>query len=211
MKDVIKKYNNIRKLHGDVLEVLYNYYEKYSVFFVEQMQKFFLERVKKGTTEVEFADIKLKNESLYNFLTLYIYPGKHILFSVSQVVKNKQLIKKFEEKEMLESIINAKNGIYKPMSFDYNKKTIKLTNVINGEVIEIVDVKLVEGIKKYDALNIYIVGRILTYQSINFMNNGIILNVDEESNDLVKKAKKNNHTFADIYISALLYQSKYIK
>lgn len=71
--------------------------------------------------------------------------------------------------------------------------------------------KLVEGIKKYDALNIYIAGRILSYQSINFMNNGIILDVDEESNNLVKKAKINNHTFADIYISALLYQSKYIK
>lgn len=211
MKDVIKKYDSVRKLHGDVLKILYNYYKKYSVFFVEQMQKFFLERTKNVSTAVEFADIKLNNESFYNFLTLYIYPGKHILFSVSQVVKNKQLIKKFDQKEMLESIINAKNGIYKPTSFDYNKKTIKITNVINGEVIEIVDVKLVEGIKKYDALNIYIVGRILTYQSINFMNNGIILDVDEESNELVKKAKKHNHTFADIYISALLYQSKYIK
>lgn len=209
MNDVLIKYNNIRKLHSNVLEVLYDYYNNYSNFFIEQTHRFFLERLEKISNKFNFSKIKLENQSYYNFLTIYIYPGKHIVFSVSQVAKNKQLIKKPDEQEMLESIINSKNGIYKPVSFDYNKKTIKLINVINKESIEVVDLNLVEALKNYNFYNFYVVCRILNYQSINFMNNGIILYDDEDSNDLIEKAKKNNLTFADIYMLALFYQDKH--
>lgn len=211
MQEKFLKYKSARNLHSNVLKVLYEYYEENEYFFNNQVRDFLNGRSKKDIESIRMENLVLEGEDAFNHISMFIYPDKFLKKSVSEVAKEKHFFRKFEELEMLNSILNADFGIYKPLSYDYINKTVELINVITREKVEIIDERLVKGINNIKDLGFYLVTRVIKYKSISFLTNATVLVQDDESNEYIEKVKENNLNSMDIYVYAILYKNKFKK
>lgn len=205
----LKLYRKARSLHGNVLEVLYNYYECHENFFIEQVRDFFANRKKSNPSMINVEMLKIEGRNYNDLVACYIYPSEIMAKPIAEVAKDKNLIKNVDNKEMLESVLNANFGIYTPIEYNYENKTILLLNILNEEKHLIIDEKLAESIYKVKDLRFMLITRILNYKNINFMSNSIILDFDKECIDFVKKVKSHNLTSIDIYYFGLQYTIKH--
>lgn len=199
-------YRKVRALHGSVLDVLYNYYSDHEEYFQDQVSNYIRNRTTKLPRSISMATIKLEGQDYTNFVSMYIYPGKFISQSVAEVVKTKKLIKNAEKCEMLEAVLNARYGIYQPLSYDLTNSTIQIIDVITKEIFEITDESLVKSLERFNDLNFYLVSRLIEYQMIIFMNNTIILEKDRDTIEFIEKVKKNNLTSIDILYYAMSHK-----
>lgn len=154
-------------------------------------------------------NLVLEGEDAFNHISMFIYPNTFLKKSVSEVAKEKHFFRKFEELEMLNSILNADFGIYKPLNYDYINKTVELSNVITREKVVIIDENFVNSIYDIKDLGFYLVTRVIKYKSISFLTNAMVLNQDKESNEYIEKVKENNLNNIDIYVYALMYKNKF--
>lgn len=205
----LKLYRRARSLHGNVLDVLYDHYDCHENCFIDQVRDFFENRKKSASSMISLEMLKIEGRNYIDLVSCYIYPSEIIEKSVASVAKDKNLIKNDDNKEMLESLLNADFGIYTPIDYNYENKTILLLNILNGKQHLVIDEKLTESINKVQDLKFMLITRILKYKNINFMSNSIILDFNKECNDFIKKVKSHNLTSIDIYYFGLQYRIKY--
>lgn len=70
-----------------------------------------------------------------------------------------------------------------------------------------VDKNLSFDLEHFDG-QIYVCGRIINYNKVNFMSNAIVLVEDKDVKQLVRDVKNNNYTSLDYFQKALIIQNK---
>ena len=210
-KDHIKTYNEARKVFEGLIPVLVKEFEKNKNKYLSDASKIFENRLKLAINEKhDFSkfNIQIEGKDVDNLFSCYMFPIADGYESVAQYLLKIKQIKNTKEIKMLEAAINSKVGLYKITYNNIEDALINVLDIKTNETITIVDKNLSFGLETYDG-QLYICGRIVNYNKVNFMSNAIILVEDKDVKQLIRDVKNNsNYTSLDYFQRSLIIQDK---
>lgn len=209
-KDHIKTYNKAREILVNLIPKLVNEFERNKEKYIKEAHKIFDNRLKvamENQHDILLHSFEIEGKDVDNIFTCYMFPIAEGYESVSQYLLKTNKIKNSDERKMLEAAIKSKVGIYKITYNNIEDALINVMDVKTNETITIVDKNLSFGLEHFDG-QIYICGRIINYNKVNFMSNAIVLVEDKDVKQLVRDVKNNNYTSLDYFQKALIIQNK---
>ena len=210
-KDHIKTYNEAKKIFENLIPVLVKEFEKNKSKYLNDASKIFENRLKLAIDEKhKFSNfnMQIEGKDVDNIFSCYMFPIVEGYESVAQFLLKMNKIKKIEEIRMLEAAINSKVGLYKITYNNINDALINVLDIKTNETTTIVDKNLSFGLETYVG-QLYICGRIVEYNKVNFMSNAIILIEDKDVKQLIRDVKNNsNYTSIDYFQRSLIIQNK---
>jgi hypothetical protein len=205
-KPHIKKYNKLRKIHGDVINVMMDYHLEgkyrwelspindpdYKVPPLEQLR-------------IIDSDFDLTTDiGSQAFANVSMYKISSRIKSMSEIFLEEGKYKTPSEKEMLEAMANSEAGLCKIVEKDENNGYVYLRDVLSGKNHCITDIAL-SGIMG-DSEG-YIYTRIITFQGISF-NSGLLPSFSKDSQFIIDWIERHSkiynpqeelHRFLDLY------------
>ena len=183
----IKEYKKIRKLHGEIIDNMFNYYEegkfepKFNLEGVKE--KINLENIKYMNTSFD-TTTQLGQQALLNIL---IYKNSSTANCITEEYLEKHKFRKPEKVEFLNAMLNSKAGLFEITKNDEKNGQVYLNNVLSNEEYCITDIAL-SGSPNNDKFYLY--NRIITYNNISF-GTGVGL-IFEKTDKFIKNWIKEN-------------------
>ncbi len=208
-KEHIKKYNKLRKMHGEILDSMIEYVNKgkYSPNAQFQLIK---KDVARETNNIELM-LDEDNEDDFSIVTdLFIYKNHKKIQSLTDVYLEKKIFRNKEKVAMLNSMKNSYVGLFKIVDTDRKDGYVYLQDVFTYKKFKIIDISLSSTGVIDPKRPIYMYNRIITIDDISFAT-GIHCILDWKNNLLKEFIKKHKYNrCSDFSRCILLYEiSKY--
>jgi len=172
-KPHIKDYHKARKLHNEICGSMVDYYEAGN--FKQKVDKGYASKYNK---EHNIPEKRIKElvffESGYDlntdegfkaFYDMLVYKPAPNMNCITEDYINGKRYRKPEKVEFLQSMLEAKSGLFEATGVDDNEGYIFLKEVFTGAEYKLTDIGL-SGNKNYDEQYYYM--RIMTYRGISF-------------------------------------------
>ena len=189
----IKEYEKLRKMHGEVLSSMMQYYEDGKFFptvdgdYTDQMMSSYA----KGELSVINADFDLEtkegNQALVDIL---VYKAAPNMNCITEEYINSKRFRKPEKIGFLQSMLDSKVGLFEVAKVERNEGYVHLEEIFNGTKHKITDIGL-SGDPSPDRFYLYT--RIITCRGIAFNTglNIVFSKSDTFIKEFIKRHKKD--------------------
>lgn len=208
-KNHIKKYNKLRKLHGEILDSMENYilsdkYDttKYNDTINSELGKF--------VDEFDM-DFDLNNaDDVTVFFELFVYNNHPDIPSVTDIYLKSNKFKNLEKVKMLECMKNSYVGLFKVISVDRDDGYVTYQDVYTKKKFKIIDIAMSSTLSINKKRELYTYNRIITYEDISFAT-GIHCNFFSDCKSLITFINNHNYKKCSSFIRCLLLYDIYKK
>ena len=206
-KKHIRKYNKIRKLHGEVVDSMEDYilkgkYDIQKFYDTISSENFNYNKIE----DIIYIDLDYDNYDDRTILDeLYIYSGTSNCPSIIDIFLDNNKFRNKEKLEMLNCMKNSIVGLFKVIKVDTEEGYVTYEDVFTHNKYKVIDIALSSSFMINKKIELYCYNRIITYEDISFTT-GIHCMMTYDNKKLRKfiknhKYKKNN----DIYRCLKLY------
>lgn len=164
-KPHIKEYYKIRKMHGEIVDTMAQYYDDGK--FKQKVNTDSVSRAKKER-EVHLLESSFDLETrtgVQGFYDMVIYKTASNTNCITEEFIENRRYRKPEKIEFLQSMLASKLGLFEVTGTDFEEGYAYLKEVFTGDKYTIVDVGLSGG-RNYGEFYIYT--RIITYHGVSF-------------------------------------------
>lgn len=206
---IIEYYKN-RKLHGEIVNTMINYYEANKFELIIDGNIYDNENLIKNKEEFHLIESSFDLETREGVQALYdllIYKASHNMNCITEDFIKAHRYRKPEKIEFLYSMLNSTLGLYEITNTDINEGYVYLKDIFTDIEYKIVDIAL-SGSHIYD--NFYIYTRLITYHGI-ILNTGLSLTFNKNDSFIknhIFNHKKNYTAEAEFYRFIQLYNLK---
>lgn len=184
-KSHIKEYKKIRKLHGEIMESMMNYFYNNNFELKVEHNIENIGNINRYNINSKFdTSTELGIQAMANIL---VYKNARDINCITEeFIKNKKY--RVQEKiDFLESMLNSEAGLFEITETDRKEGHVYLKNVLNNNEYCITDIGLSSNLSN-DKLYMYM--RIITYHGISF-GTGLNLAFDKNDKFIQKWIKEN--------------------
>lgn len=208
-KNHIKKYNRLRKLHGEVLDSIQNYIlsgkcdiRKYDNIVINDLRKIV------NDFDINFD---LDNaDDITIFMELFVYKNHPNISSVTETYLKNNKFKNLDKIKMLECMKNSYVSLFKIIEVDRDEGYVIYQDVFTKKKFKIIDIAMSSTLRIDKKRQLYIYNRIITYEDISFAT-GIHCSFSSESKLLMDFLKKHDYEKCCSFIRCLLLYDIYKK
>ena len=164
-KPHIKEYDKIRKMHGEIVGAMVQYYHdgKFKQKATDNVVSYSKEEVEVHLLESNFdLDTRLGSQSFYD---IWIYKTALNSSCITEDFIQSNRYRKPEKMEFLHSMLDSKIGLFEITKVDFDEGYVYIKEIYTGKEFKIIDIGL-SGQKDFGALYVYT--RIITYHGISF-------------------------------------------
>jgi len=200
-KPHIKEYNKIRKLHGEMVSSMIDYFregkfeQRVDVNYVSQIEQ--RDEAKKHEISVLECDFDLATrEGFEAFYDMKLYKTAPNINCITEDFISKHKYRKPEKVEFLQSMLDSKLGLYTLTKIDYQKGYAYLRDVFTNKEYKLTDIALSSN---KSSAEFYVYTRIITYRNISF-GTGLsftFLKDDPFINQFIKRNKKDYYPIGE--------------
>lgn len=200
----IKKYEKLRLIYSNVMNVLYQYYNDNSRIIEQNISEYFVRRRvnRSMPTQLKMTSIELNEQD--GIMLARLLPLGDGYTSPCELFSNSD---KFDinELKMINSLLHYKYGIYEIKIEKPNTGYVTIVNMINGEKTEVIDKSISYFATIYEEIPI-VASIIITYDDLSVLLCGQFLNYDDKVKDLILKLKQGNLNVIDLLINTKIIQ-----
>ena len=208
-KPHIKEYQKIRKLHGEIVGTMMDYFHD-GKFEHKIDPDYVYEYTEEDATK---RDEFIYNEYDFNFETdigvhgfqnITIYKIAPNMNCIIEDFINKHRYRKPEKIEFLQSMLHSKSGLFEVTGTDFSEGYAYIKDVFTGNEYKLTDIGL-SGNKNHD--DIYIYTRIITYRDISFGTglNLVFNKTDPFIQNFIKRQKQSYKPVGELLRFTELY------
>lgn len=187
-KPHIKKYEKIRKLHGEIVDSMMEYNDagKFKLKFLGDISKEELMNTPHVNVVNSYFDTsrRIGAQAIANIL---IYKNSKDMNCITEEYINKNKFRKPEKKEFLNSMLNSVAGLFEIINTDSNMGQVIFKDVFTKKEYIITDIGLSSN---FNNERFYFYTRIITYDNISF-GTGINI-VFDKKDDFIRNWIKEN-------------------
>lgn len=198
----IKKYNKLRKIHGEILDSMQNYIfsSKYDVRKYDDIVENELESVVDNFN----IDFDLNNDDDINiFLELFVYDNHPKIESITDIYLKNNKFKNSDKIKILECMKNSYVGLFKVTAVDRNNGYVTYQDVFTKKKFKIIDIAMSSTLNIYKGREVYAYNRIITVDDISYAT-GIHCNFSSDSKLLMKFINSHNYKKCSSFVRCLL-------
>ena len=200
----IKKYNKARKLHGEILRSMSEYFGNPLVY--ESKTEEMDESIYQCGINRDIA-LKANDESDNTILTeIFTYKVFPTLKSITEEYIEKHKFRNAEKIKMLHAMNNSIVGLFKIIDIDYDTCYVTYEDVFTHKKYKLIDVSCATLYKSvYKERDLYIYNRLITYENITF-GTGMQIEINTGNKKFKDFIKKHNYKkYSDLYRCLYLY------
>ena len=193
-KPHIKEYRKARKIHGEIMDNMMNYFE--SSKYKENTEKNYMNIIKEQKNEIKQLDIFFDSRTelgLQALANIVIYKNIETMECITEKFIKTNKFKKKEKEEFLKSMLDSKAGLFEIIKTDFEEAQVYIKNVLSGEIIQLTDIGLSGN--KNNTIH-YFYTRIISYNGINF-GTGLSLIFDKKDKFIQKWIKDNKKNYKE--------------
>lgn len=201
-KKHIKKYNRVRKLHGEIIDSMENYIidGKYNI---SDYYNSIYNDIDKEIPELDF-DLDLNDVDDRTILNdLFMYKNHSKLMSITEIYLQKNKYRNEEKIKMLNSMKNSYVGLFKVVATDRNDGYIIYEDVFTKKRFKVIDIAMSSTLMVDKKRMIYVYNRIITFDDISF-GTGIHCMMTSEHKLLKEFIKKHKYKNCSDFSRCLL-------
>lgn len=188
-KKHIKKYNKLRRLHGEILDSMIDYIRS-GKYVLEDNFKIICNDINKETPQLNFY-LDLDDEDDSTILTeLFVYKNYPKLKSITEIYLEKNKFRNADKIKMLNCMKNSYVGLFKIIGIDRNEGYVTYEDVFTKKKFKVIDIALSSTLRINKNKMIYVYNRIITFDDISF-GTGIHCMMTSD-HKLLKKFIKNH-------------------
>lgn len=187
-KPHIKAYKKVRKLHGEILDSMMEYF--YAGKFKTKVTSSSID----VSEEIEYINIGFDTNTdigLSAFQNAVIYKNASNLNCISEEFINNNKFRKKEKIDFLNSMLKSEAGLFEVIEADMITGEVTLRNVLNNKEYSITDIALSSNL---NSENFYIYTRIIKYNDISFQS-GIGIMFKKEDKFILEWIKENSKIY----------------
>lgn len=206
-KNHIKKYNKLRKIHGEILDSMQNYIlnGKYDISKYDNIVNNELVKVV-GDFDINF-DVD-DGDDVTILLELFAYKNHKDIPSVTEIYLKNNKFKSAEKIKMLESMNDSYVSLFKIVDVNRNDGYVTYQDVFTKKKFKIVDIAMSSTLYIDKKREVYTYNRIITFEDISFAT-GIHCNFSSESKLLMNFINTHNYKQCCSFIRCLLLYDIY--
>lgn len=209
-KSHIKEYDKARKLHGEIVDSMVQYYEsgkfrqKQTIDYIAaHNHKKKLDFKQLHLLQSEFdLETRVGVQSLYDLLIYKVAP--HMNCITEDFIQNHRY-RRVDKLEFLQSMLDSKLGLFEVVGVDFKEAYAYLKEVFSGAEYKITDIGLSGSGESF--AEVYLYTRIIQYKGVCFGTglNYIFAKDDSFVKNYISKYKKNYapeeelHRFIELY------------
>ena len=179
----IKEYLKIRKLHGRITNSMMNYYNSGKFNAIQRNISFDSDKTSILRTEFDTRT----SVGTQAFGNVVIYKNSVNIGCITEEYIKNNKFRNQEKKDMLESMLHSKAGLFEIIMTDRNKGQVCFKDVLTDETYFVTDIGLSSNFNNDD---FYFYSRLITYHNITF-GTGLNLAFFKE-NDFIREWIKEN-------------------
>ncbi len=211
-KPHIKEYKQIRKMHGEIIDSMVDYYQndnfeqKVDPAYKPDVAPTRKNRREAATLYLHELDFDMESDrSVHAFYDMLIYKAAPNLSCITEDYISSHRFRKPEKIEMLQSMLDSRLGLFEVIGRDSKEGYAQIRDVLNAAEYTLTDMGLSNDMNSDDLL---IYTRIITYRGVSF---GTGLSLTFSKNDsfvksFIKRHKANYHAFGEYGRFAELYK-----
>lgn len=201
----IKKYNKLRKLHGEILDSMINNIEN-GKFPIDKYYQSIATDVERETDEIYF-DLDLNDEDDITIITeLFVYKNHKKMPSLTELYLEKKIFRNKEKLALLNGMKNSYVGLFKIVDVDRDNGYVVYQDVFTHKRFKIIDISMSSTLKVDKKRPLYMYNRIITVDEISFAT-GIHCMMTWENKILKEFLKKHKYSrCSDFSRCILLYE-----
>lgn len=208
-KDHIKKYNKLRKIHGEILDSMQNYILS-GKYDIKKYDDIVNSELSKMVDDFDI-DFDLNNDDdVTIFIELFVYNNHPNIPSVTDIYLDNNKFKNLEKVKMLECMKNSYVGLFKVIAVDRNDGYVTYQDVFTKKKFKIIDIAMSSTLHIDKKRQLYTYNRIITVDDISFAT-GIHCNFTTKSKLLMKFINNHNYKKCCSFIRCLLLYDIYKK
>jgi len=194
-KPHIKEYKKIRKLHGEILDSMMEFYHDGK--FEQKIDDDYVppsehgDTKNKGTLFLHRLNFNFDTEvGAQAFADMFVYKPSPNMNCITEEYINRKRYRKPEKIEFLHSMLNSELMLFELIGTDYDEGYAFIKDVFTKNEYKLVDVGLSN--RQKDDMDLYIYTRIITYHDISFSSglNIVFRKSDPFIKDFIKRHKK---------------------
>jgi hypothetical protein len=190
-KKHIKKYNKLRKLHGEIIDSMENYIldDKYNMNdYFNSIYNDIHKEIPELDFYLDFDDVD--DRTILN--DLFMYRNHPKLKSITEIYLQKNKFRNEEKIKMLNSMKNSYVGLFKVIAADRNDGYITYEDVFTKKIFKVIDIAMSSTLKIDKKRMLYAYNRIITFDDISF---GTGIHCIMSSNHKLLKEFIKNHKY----------------
>ena len=214
-KEHIKEYQKARKLHGEIVNSMMEYY--YSGKFEQKVEGGIATSEEEMVQNVATDRYKFLGSSFdledsvgfKAFQDMLTYKPAKNMNSLTEEYISKNRYRREDKREFLKSMLDSRLGLFQMADIDKGEGHVLLEDIFTGEKIQIIDIALSSG-QKID--NQYIYTRLITYNGFSF-GTGLSF-VFKKTDPFIKKfieQEKKDYRKNDEFRRFILLYNQYIQ
>lgn len=165
-KPHIKEYKRIRKLHGEIIDSMMNYYDSGKFELKFNSEQTIQEILNDKDTKIIDSHFDTSTEiGAQAIANIMIYKNSKNMSCITEDFINKNKFRKPEKIEFLNSMLNSVAGLFEVVKTDKGLGQVYLKDILTNKEYCITDIGLSGNLNNE---RIYIYTRIINYKDINF-------------------------------------------
>lgn len=192
-KEHIKKYNKLRKLHGEVLDSMLDYIEK-GKYLPDKYHYLIKSDIKRETKGLKYNLNPNDEDDITILSELFIHKTHSKIHSLTDVYLEKKIFRNKDKLRMLNAMKNSYVGLFKVIKTDSEEGYVYYQDVFTNKKFKIIDIAMSSTLKVDKKMPIHIYNRIITIDNISFAT-GMHCTFgwkNKELNEFIKTHKYNS-------------------
>lgn len=201
----IKKYNKLRKLHGEILDHMINYIQSDKYPSYEYHDKI-ADDIERETNGLEYCLKPTDDDDLTIITELFVYKNHKKLPPLTDVYLEKKIFRSKEKVELLNAMKNSYVGLFKVVGAEREKGYVIYQDVFTNRRFKIIDIAMSSTLATDKRKCYYMYNRIITVGDISF-GAGIHCMMTWENKALKQFIKKHKYNrCSDFSRCIMLYE-----
>ena len=188
-KPHIKKYNKLRKLHGEILDNMDDYLASGKLNTPYEFECS-AKDISKETGQLDFFLDSSNPDDKTILIELFAYRNHPNITPLTEIYLKKNKFRNADKVKMLKSMNDSYASLFKVVDSDYENGYITYEDVFTKKKFKVVDISLSTTFRK--GYHVYMYNRIITCDGISF-GTGMHIMMSDENKSLQEYLKKGKY------------------
>lgn len=163
----IKKYNKLRKLHGEIIDNMLAYIDS-GKYNIDEYFDIISKDIDRETNERDFSLNLSNSDDITIIAELFLYKTHKKIPSLTEVYLEKNKFRNKEKIQLLNSMKNSYVGIFKIVDVDKENGYVYYQDVFTHKRFKLIDIAMSSTLKVDKNKPVYMYNRIITVDDISF-------------------------------------------
>lgn len=192
-KEHIKKYNKLRKLHGEVLDSMLDYIEK-GKYLPDKYHQLIKNDIARETKGLAYNLNPNDKDDITILSELFIYKTHSKIPSLTDVYLTNKIFRNKDKLKMLNAMKNSYVGLFKVIKVDREEGYVYYQDVFTDKKFKVIDIAMSSTLTIDKKMPIHMYNRVITIDNISFSTGMHCMFgwENKEIKEFIKKHKYNN-------------------